>query len=359
MPISDKLALVGTSLINKLKTRANCDLSNLSDAGRLLIENNSGGGGLEIGDIGIAPFGVNEAKNRRRYLNGQVISQVEFPTFTYRLKEAVTKYPTLACSETDWQAIMSASEVKQCGKFVIDDTAKTIRLPKIIMPIQGLVDLGSLANIVKSGLPNITGTYAWGDRQTASYIVSGALYDAGVFSSYKDGGGAVSNVPYMGFNASRCSAVYGRSNTVQPEHIQYPYFIQVSNGTILEETDTVYVDDLIAELRTVKENSTIVEIYSNGSSWCKTYANGWCEQGGKLTSQTNHITPVALLTPYIDTNYTIISVAEGPNQGNSGNCGYGSIINSGKTTTGFNMQTCNGHFTSYYWQTAGFIDTTA
>ena len=340
MPISDNLTLLGNSIISKLKTRANRDLSNLSEAGRLIIENNSGGGGLEIGDIGIAPFGVNEAKNRRRYLNGQVISQVEFPTFTYRLKEAVTKYPTLACSETDWQNIVLSSEVKQCGKFVIDDTAKTIRLPKIIMPIQGLTDLGSLANIVQSGLPNITARMSNESGAVNNSIGSGS-----------------NNWESVYWNASAWNGIYGRSSTVQPEHIQYPYFIQVSNGTILEETDTVYVDDLIAELRAVKENSTIVEIYSNGSSWCKTYANGWCEQGGKLTSQTNHITPVALLTPYIDTNYTIISVAEGPNQGNSGNCGYGSIINSGKTTTGFNMQTCNGHFTSYYWQTAGFIDT--
>lgn len=342
MSISDNLTLLGNSIIGKLKTRANCDLSNLSDAGRLLIENNSGGGGLEIGDIGIAPFGVNEAKNRRRYLNGQVISQVEFPTFTYRLKEAVTKYPTLACSETDWQSIMSASDVKQCGKFVIDDTAKTIRLPKIIMPIQGLVDLGSLANIVQSGLPNITARMS---------NESGAIND-----SIGSGSGNWENVYW---NASAWNGIYGRSHTVQPEHIQYPYFIQVSNGTILEETDTVYVDDLIAELRAVKENSTIVEVYSNGSSWCKIYANGWCEQGAKVTSQINYITPVTLMQPYKDTNYTIISTGEGPNQGTSGNCGHFTIINSGKTTTGFNLQTCSSHFTAYYWQTAGFIDTSA
>ena len=354
MPISDKLALVGNSLINKLKTRANCDLSNLSDAGRLLIENNSGGGGLEIGDIGIAPFGVNEAKNRRRYLNGQVISQVEFPTFTYRLKEAVTKYPTLACSEADWQAIMTASDVKQCGKFVIDDTAKTIRLPKIIMPIQGLVDLGSLANIVQSGLPNITGHFD-GNGDDGAGHKAGAFYQGGTMT----GANGAETGYYVYFDASRCSAVYGRSHTVQPEHIQYPYFIQVSNGTILEETDTVYVDDLIAELRAVKENSTIVEIYSNGSSWCKTYANGWCEQGGKVTTQTNYITTVTLLKPYIDTNYTIISNTEGPNMAGSGNCGYGGIVNNTKTVSTFGIQTCNGHFSSYYWQTAGFIDTSA
>jgi hypothetical protein len=357
MSISDNFTLLGNSIINKLKTRANRDLSNLSEAGRLIIENNSGGGGLEIGDIGIAPFGVNEAKNRRRYLNGQVISQVEFPTFTYRLKEAVTKYPTLACSEIDWQAIMSASDVKQCGKFVIDDTAKTIRLPKIIMPIQGLVDLGSLANIVKSGLPNITATWHNTTENQMWVNPSGAVYR---ISSSGDGvDGTNGWFDQIGFDASRCSAIYGRSSTVQPEHIQYPYFIQVSNGTILEETDVVYVDDLINELRAVKENSTIVEVYSNGSSWCKTYANGWCEQGAKVTSQINYITPVTLMQPYKDTNYTIISTGEGPNQGSGGNCGHFTIINSGKTATGFNLQTCSGHFTAYYWHTAGFIDTTA
>lgn len=40
------------------------------------------GGGLEVGDIGFAPLGIDETQNKRRYLNGQVISQSQFVSFT-------------------------------------------------------------------------------------------------------------------------------------------------------------------------------------------------------------------------------------------------------------------------------------
>ena len=63
-----------------------------------------GGGGLEIGDIGIAPLGINESKGKRRYLNGQIILQEPYQSFTAKLKEAIALYPSLACSESEWQA---------------------------------------------------------------------------------------------------------------------------------------------------------------------------------------------------------------------------------------------------------------
>ena len=63
-----------------------------------------GGGGLEIGDIGIAPLGIDETKNKRRYLNGQIIIQEQFLSFTTKLKTAINLYPTLSCSEEEWQA---------------------------------------------------------------------------------------------------------------------------------------------------------------------------------------------------------------------------------------------------------------
>ena len=44
--------------------------------GNVTIEGGAiGGAGLKIGDIGIAPLGIDETDNCRRYLNGQVILQ--------------------------------------------------------------------------------------------------------------------------------------------------------------------------------------------------------------------------------------------------------------------------------------------
>lgn len=52
-----------------------------------------GGGGLEIGDIGIAPLCIDETKGKRRYLNGQVIIQEQYVQFTNKVKSAVALYP--------------------------------------------------------------------------------------------------------------------------------------------------------------------------------------------------------------------------------------------------------------------------
>lgn len=187
-----------------------------------------GGGGLEIGDIGIAPLGIDETKNLRRYANGQVIIQDQFASFTTKLKRAVQLYPSLVCTEAHWQATVTLSVGGQCGKFVIDDVAGTIRLPKIIMPIQGLTNLASLAEIVEAGLPNITGEFRTSVFPTEVYSSGAFAYTD--FDTTHYGSGNSSKTYTYDINASRSSSIYGNSTTVQQEQIQYPYFIQVATG---------------------------------------------------------------------------------------------------------------------------------
>ena len=192
-----------------------------------------GGGGLEIGDIGIAPLGIDESKGKRRYLNGQVIIQDQYTVFTDKLKKAIELYPSLACTESEWQTTATMTVGGQVGKFVVDNEAGTIRLPKIIMPIQGLTDLSKLGEIVSAGLPNITGTSQ--ALRGCDYLGggSGAIY----MSSTTNGSNASTNanVPIINFDASRSNPIYGNSNTVQQEQIQYPYFIQVATGAETED----------------------------------------------------------------------------------------------------------------------------
>ena len=203
----------------------------------------SNGGGLEIGDIGIAPLGIDETKGKRRYLNGQVIIQEQYVQFTNKVKSAVALYPSLACTEEEWQTIATMTVGGQVGKFVIDDEAGTIRLPKIIMPIQGLTDLSKLAEIVSAGLPNITGSFLpFGQSfgyPIADSNASGAFYKTTAVingNEYENSGSSSTNkTTSFNFDASRSSAVYGNSNTVQQEQIQYPYFIQVATGAETED----------------------------------------------------------------------------------------------------------------------------
>ena len=188
------------------------------------------GGGLEIGDIGFAPLGIDEAQNKRRYLNGQVISQAQFVSFTNKIKAAIQLTPSLATTETNWQAEVTNSKLGQCGKFVIDDTAGTIRLPKVVN-IQGLQDLSLMGGIKAESLPNITGEIQAGDRGFAA-----APTMTGAFGSKTAGGvyysndfSNTTNTTYD-FDASRSSLTYQDGAPVQQEAIQYPYFIQVATG---------------------------------------------------------------------------------------------------------------------------------
>lgn len=86
---------------------------------------------VEVGDVGQVMLPLNENENKRRYLNGQAILQEQFPKFTAKLKNAVSLYPSMACTEAQWQAKRLADPDDQCAKFVIDDVNGTIRLPRI------------------------------------------------------------------------------------------------------------------------------------------------------------------------------------------------------------------------------------
>ena len=224
---------------------------------------------LEIGDIGIAPLGIDETKGKRRYLNGQLIIQEQYVQFTNKVKSAIALYPSLSCTESEWQTTATMTVGGQVGKFVVDDNAGTIRLPKIIMPIQGLTDLSKLAEIVEVGLPNITGSLNSSNMNVQGYYreAQGAFVtlntSRGTFNASENGSAFYNG---LGFDASNSNPIYGNSNTVQQEQIQYPYFIQVATGS---ETE----DNIINEIELNNPFSLLDYKYSeyelNNLSWLR------------------------------------------------------------------------------------------
>lgn len=193
---------------------------------------------LEIGDIGMSPY-VDESKGLRRYLNGQKIN-IDSTTqkFLEWLKSVITIYPTLSCTEDEWQELKSNSDYFQVGKFVIDETLGTIRLPAIVN-LQGVLDLTNLGVTVEAGLPNITGEFNNSDRRT-NVTASGAFYkttsdNSQYFSTQYTS--STTNQSF-GFDASQSNSIYGNSETVQPESVQYPYFIQIATEAETENNIT-------------------------------------------------------------------------------------------------------------------------
>ena len=227
-----------------------------------------GGGGLEVGDIGIAALGIDETKGLRRYLNGQIITaNANTQGFINKLKSAAVLYPSLVCTEIEWQAIASTSVGGQCGKFVInydtdDTTAVSVRLPKIIMPIQGLTDLTKLGELVEAGLPthahsatsssDRTGDHThWmnGDIPTMTTIGSGWHADIGgsdgPFKQYTNttafSGGHSHVITTAIGDSTDENSIYGNSTTVQQEQPQFPYFIQIATG---QETEVNITNEI-------------------------------------------------------------------------------------------------------------------
>lgn len=267
-------------------------------------------GGLEVGDIGISLF-VDETKGLRRYLNGSIVAiNDNTRAFLDRIKQIATLYPSITCSESEWQAISALSVGGQCGKFVIDEMAGTIRLPKIVMPIQGLTDLSKLGELVEAGLPNITGSFGFTDEDGSGAMVdyafapNGSLI-SGCFSKGSvtkkgldaSGRGTVNGADVV-LNASNSSSIYKDDSTVQQEQIQYPYFIQIATG---QETQV----DIVNEIELNNPFSLLDSKYSD-----HTLSNAsWLLSNGQWNSGTVYVDVYNLLVKLLNGTETIEGIS--------------------------------------------------
>lgn len=196
----------------------------------------SGGSGFEVGDIGMALY-VDETKGLRRYLNGQIVERNDnTQAFFTRLQEITTLHPSLLCTEEEWQTAKTMSAFGQVGKFVFNysgDKIVSVRIPRVVN-VQGLFDLQNLGMTVSAGLPNITGYF----NALGGTPIGGAFFNGSTGNTAGEGSAGATGV---NMDASRSSVIYGNSNTVQEEAIQYPYFIQIATG---QETENNIVNDI-------------------------------------------------------------------------------------------------------------------
>lgn len=175
------------------------------------------GSALKVGTVFTTPFGIDESKNFGRYLNGQVIIQEQFPAFTAEVKSWVSTRPSLFTTETEWQQIKSSSKLGQCGKFVIDDTAGTIRLPCVVN-MQSSTDLAQFGVIKSESLPQHTHSLSLSQAAGSTWGAEGAFW----------GGDDARRGPYDVTTTNASSSTYQDNAPVQQEAIQYPYCIVVN-----------------------------------------------------------------------------------------------------------------------------------
>lgn len=196
---------------------------------------------------------------RVHLLDGSTISQTGiYKTFANLIKSLVAAGHNITYP-SDTEFYSDVSTYGQCGKFVIDDVNGTIRLPLITKFIEGLSDISKIGTLKSAGLPNITDRI---QTQGVDYKVNSILTSSttGLFKNDGATSGIYTDVgtyttsqgqKFIKFDASRggTDTIYGKSTTVQPESVSYPYYIVLAAG--YKSDQVVDMDNIVTELNNV------------------------------------------------------------------------------------------------------------
>lgn len=128
----------------------------------------------------------------------------------------------------------------ECPYYVLNTTNKTIRLPKLVNFIKNANTTNGITQSL-AGLPNITGTISSAQSLTGGHFnatgtgalgaVSGTIVGISANTASSPAG-----VKSYDIDASRSSAVYGRSNTVTPAHTTLYPWVCVFNSAVPAST---------------------------------------------------------------------------------------------------------------------------
>lgn len=266
----------------------------------------------------------------------------------------VSGYPNAFTTEAAWQSSVSTYGV--CGKFVYDSTNNTIRLPLITGFIEGTTNTAALGDLVAAGLPNITGSF--NGSQLYDYS-TGSVADPYADGAFQVGGSQSKPTPNssqdysqdgFSFDASRSNAIYGNSNTVQPQSIKALYYIVIAS-TVKTDIE-IDIDEIVTDLNgKVDKNELqtvypIVETWTNGAAaGYRLWSDGYCEQWGVVGSSTTTAT-VNLLVPYNGIDFVCYA----------NDVGFGPYaISIDRTSSSTITIASSGANFGAYWSTRGYI----
>lgn len=198
---------------------------------------------IPVGTILPTTGAIDESLGYQRYANGQLIANVssQAPDLVKFLEFQEAHAPNLLCAETEWQTALTLSTLGQVGKYVWNKEEDSIRIPRIVN-IQGMMDMNTIGNMIEAGLLNITGSQSFGTWRNNQFESAGLVKGSSgcVAPASKEllaGGNSIegfdlntNTLDTFHIDASRSSAVYGKSNTVQEESILYPYVLQIATG---------------------------------------------------------------------------------------------------------------------------------
>lgn len=119
-----------------------------------------------------------------------------------------------------------------CGYYGLDANTGTVRMPTLAAGVFGTTVAGKYGQAMQAGLPNISGQFSQ-NRFGASGVNATGPFSA---VTHRNAGGPAgdSSVSDIGltFDASKANPIYGRSDTVTPSHVKYPWVIVVYNAAV-------------------------------------------------------------------------------------------------------------------------------
>lgn len=282
-------------------------------------------------------------------------------------------YPDAFVIESEWQRLVSENGV--CGKFVLDESAKTLRLPKLSGYLEGTLEESELGSFTKAKLPNIKGTIGVITNKWASSPTPNTAY--GAFkraNANTDIGYTGGPSPTIGSNydfaASFSNPIYSDdATTVQTGSTKVYYYLVVATGVKTDvqiDINKIITDinqinnDLIGKVDTsdMVEVPCIVSAYQNGKNGYIVYSNKLCHQWGYVTYPGGAYAQfdINLLRALKDTNYFVSAIVTG--KASSGDSSTFRLI--GQSTDRFNVKYVgsgnnSGVVIGGYWQAIGYL----
>jgi hypothetical protein len=123
-----------------------------------------------------------------------------------------------------------------CGFYGLDESTGTVRMPTLAAGVFGTTAAGQYGMAVEAGLPNITGHLGHLTSHSTNGVSNSATSALYWTTTSNEGAKSIGSTLGKGFDpgidASRSSAIYGKSDTVTPSHVKYPWVIVVYNAAV-------------------------------------------------------------------------------------------------------------------------------
>lgn len=212
---------------------ANQDLSNISEAGKEVIRQNSGGG-MPVGTIFCHACSASFLPENSLPCNGGEYTQAQFPAL---YTDWLINGNLNTCTYEEYESDISA--YGKCAKFGLDSTSGKFKVPTIPdgTHIQQAMSDDELGKSYNAGLPNIKGS---ADINRLGYNAEGSVTGAfGLGTSNKKPSAIDTRLEdintVLKFDASLSNPIYSDDvNTVQTEAVALRYFVVVATGAINE-----------------------------------------------------------------------------------------------------------------------------